>query len=167
MNLNNVLYTFEHRLLPAMFYKEKQAFIRALLQEEDILPKIFADLCNENGVENPYESEDFRLELIDLDDPEYKVIIISFPEPSEDALCYKELLFFDSYFKKPMLFTVEYSNANEALKKMLGDMGNFDLPETPFLCGWDAHGSHVNYGHCSPENDDDLRRCCKIYFGDE
>lgn len=152
MNLHQIRYTFEHKLLPQWFFEMKDKFAGMLLHEEAILYKLIDDMFKNEGQENPYTPEQFRIEAAK---PAEGIMMLKliFPEPEDEPLCYCSYLFFDNDFEKTGYFCIE--------------KGYDPDDDSPFVCAWTPEGAHVNYGICSFEGQGDFFRCVDIYMEKE
>lgn len=107
---------------------------------------VIDDIFFEEGVENPYAENEFRIEVVKCDE-EFMVIKIVFPEPEEEPLCYCSYLFVDKEMKNLKYFCIEKANGLEIA----------------FVCSRTDSGQHMNYGNCSMEDKEDYERCLSIY----
>ena len=187
MSAFDILYLLEHRLLPQWFFKEKGPFVLQLLRSETLLYEIADRLFEEEGEENPYAPDDFAVEPFSLS-AAVKGLKLIFPKPEKEPLCYRCYLFFDMSFEKVCFFCVEKS-ADAAVNTMLvlaktmlkekeaagslteeersilsGLVNGEPNAGGAFLCGWDAGGTHLNFGRCSLEGQADFEKCKEIYI---
>ena len=156
MELHQIRYLFEHKLFPLWFFENKDKLVGALLQDKDMLFKIINNIFEKEGVENPYSKEQFSVSPKRVAE-EVMALKISFPEPEQEPLCYCCYLFFDKEFVKLRYYCVEKGQETQDGEGM----------EYPFICSWMPAGTHLNYGHCTLENDEDFRRCVEIYESEE
>ncbi len=145
---------FEHRLLPQWFFEETEKLVGLVLQNKGILYQIIDDIFAKEKVKNPYSASQFDMETAKLTD-EVMMLKLTFPMPEEEPLCYCSYLFFNKGFEKLGFFCIEKGNA----------LGN--AKEEPFVCAWTQERSHVNYGTCTFENQNDFLRCADIYMEEE
>ncbi|MBE5943198.1 MAG: hypothetical protein E7264_11780 [Lachnospiraceae bacterium] len=148
-DLHGVRYMFEHRLLPGWFFDEGKQLVAMLLHEKSILFELIDDIFTKEGVENPYKKEDFDVDAAKITD-EVMMLKIIFPEPEDVPLCYCSYMFFNMDFDKIDYFCIERAEDNDST--------------CPFVCSWTQEGSHINYGRCSSENNNDLIMCADIYM---
>lgn len=147
MNVHQIRYLVEHRLLPDFFYEKKGAFIGMLLHDKENLYQIADSVFKQEGVENPYSSEQFVVESGKVDEKTL-MVKLTYPEPEEAPLCYCSYLFFDSQFQHMGFFTLEKS---------------YGLPDGQvMLCTW-TPDSHANYGQYSYEDNAAFLRSLEIY----
>lgn len=149
MNLHQIRYMFEHRLLPQWFFENKDKFVGIILQDKTVLYKMINDIFLNEELENPYTPEQFGIEAERLTE-EVMMLKIIFPEPEDEPICYCSYLFFNRDFEKTGYFCIE--------------KGNEEGQEQPFVCAWTADGTHLNYGRCSFEEHGDFLRCVEIYM---
>lgn len=149
MERHGVRYVFEHRLLPNWFYEDKDKLVGAILHDKSILFRIISDVFKEENVENPYKEEDFDAHPFKVTE-EVRGLCVEMPEPEEEPLCYRVYMIFNTDFDKLWFFTIE--KGNEAGENY------------PFVCAWDAEGSHLNLGHCSFDKNNALIRCLDIFM---
>jgi len=148
---------FEHKLLPQWFFENKDKFVGVILQDKTVLYKMINDIFQNEGMENPYISEQFDLEAEKITE-EVMMLKIIFPEPEEEPICYCSYLFFDKDFEKTSYFCIEKGN-DFCIEK-----GNEEGQSNPFVCEWTADGAHLNYGKCSFEEHEDFLKCVDIYM---
>lgn len=148
MNLQDVLYNYEHRVLPTNFYKYKSDFIALILKRKDVLYKVLSDIFDEEGVDNPYSEEDFNLEILRADET-LLVVQITFPEPMAEPLCYCSYLFVDKELENLKFFCVEKGTGIGGSQK--------------YICSWSAEGEHLNYGSYDLEANEGYLKCQSIY----
>lgn len=149
MNRHEIRYMLEHRFIPKWFFEDKGKFIGTVLHEQGILFEVIDDLFQKEGVENPYSAEDFKVMAAKITD-DVLLLRIGFPEPEEEPLCYCAYLFFDADYQKLGYYCIEKGNAES------GDL--------PFVCSWTPDEVHHNYGNCTMEGHDDLRRCMDVHM---
>ena len=152
MNLHDIRYMFEHRILSGWFYEGKSWFVGMLLNDKTVLFRIIDDIFQKEEVRNPYTEDQFGIEASKLTD-DVMVLKIILPEPEDEPLCYCCYLFFDKEFENPRYFTIEKGN------DITGKRGD----TIPFVCSWTADGTHINHGNCSLDNKADLIRCAELY----
>ncbi len=148
MTLHDILYYYEHKLLPASLYEYKSDFVAILLKQKEVLYKVLNNIFHEERVENPYTENDFKLDVLQANDS-LLVIKITFPEPIDAPLCYCSYLFIDRALENLNYFCVE---------KAAGICG-----EQKYLCSWTADGAHANYGSCDLEENEIYLKCLSIY----
>ncbi len=147
MNLHQIRYLIEHRLLPNFFYTEKEAFIGMLLNDKESLYKMADSVFRQEKVKNPYSSEQFVVESGKIDEETF-MVKLTYPEPEEEPLCYCSYLFFDSSFQYPFFFTLE--------------KGYNQPSDQVMVCAWTPN-SHLNYGQCSRKDNAAFLRCLENY----
>lgn len=152
MNTHEIRYMFEHRLLPQWFFEEKERFVGLVLQKKGILYQIIDDIFVKEKVKNPYSVEQFDMETAKITE-EVMMLKLIFPAPEEEPLCYCSYLFFNKGFEKLGFFCIEKGNTFGKIQ--------------PFVCAWTQDGSHLNYGHCTFEKQNDFLRCADIYMEQE
>ena len=144
---HSIRYFFEHRLMPDGFYKEKEKFIMLLLEDKEILFRIVDDLFNKQDFKNPYTTDQFDIGAAKLED-DVLILKVTFPEPEEEPLCYCSYMLFTTDFKKACYFCVEKGHGEGF----------------PFVCSWSSDGVHHNYGQCSLEEHDYLKKCMEVFM---
>ena len=124
-----VRYSFEHRMLPQMFYRDPSSLIE-LLTEDIGLYVAWRLHCKNFGIEIPGGNpRQFKVEQVRVDDST-SAFILTMPPPEKIAhnQCRYIFLMFDKTLKKLAYYTLEE-----------------DI-DADFICGWDANGNHLNYG---------------------
>lgn len=48
--MKDILYPFEHKLIPSVFYQKKDGFIKAVLSNKELLYQILNDMFVENEI---------------------------------------------------------------------------------------------------------------------
>ena len=150
MTVNEILYSFEHDLLPKSFFDDdRKTFIGVLAQQPNALYEIASELFRRNGQENPFSPGQFSVEPTMIN-PEVAMLKLKFPKPPVPPLCSMSLVFFDRTFEKISYFCME--KANDSWESF------------PEICSWEADGTHVNYGNESPDPDEQILKCVGIHM---
>ena len=149
MAAKEILYSFEHELLPEAFFNDRQGFLSMLLQGPNELHSIIDNLFKLSGQENPFSPSEFGVEpnMVNADVASLK---LKFPKPPEAPLCLASYVFFDRTFEKVSYFCIE--KGDEA-------SGGF-----PNVCRWEEDGTHVTYGSESYDPDEQFIRCVNIHM---
>ncbi|MCR4647348.1 MAG: hypothetical protein K5695_18395 [Oscillospiraceae bacterium] len=151
MNLHDVNYYFQHKLMPELFYEDMAQFVGTVLQQGSAwLCDVHRDLFEQGDLAFPYSEEDYAIQPVKYDDGTF-ILLISPPSPEETPLCYCIILIFDPDFSKPAFYTLEKSGSPS--RRAPG----------AYLCGWDAEGCHMNYGPFDVDPKKALTRCLQIY----
>ena len=148
MNQYKITYFFEHELLPSLFFTRTEKFVNRIANGKNALFMLMSTQCTEEGAENVYGPGDFDATPVKIAEDKL-ALIIRFPEPIGEPLCYYAVLLFDPTFKKKAYYCVE----------MADPFGESD----PFLCGWDENGRHLNFGKCKNDMNDILGRCASMF----
>ena len=143
--MKDVLYPFEHKLIPSAFYQKQDGFIKAVLSNKELLYQILNDMFVENEIENPYTPEDVSISVIKLPDTLF-VLKITYPEPEEVPLCYCSYIFFTPEFNHLAYFCVEKGEGHA------------------FLCHWTQEESHENFGEVDLDEQAQILQCLNIYL---
>lgn len=152
MQATDILYDFEHNVLPGGFFEYGSGFVGSLLQKrEKMLFGVLGDMFQNAGLDNPYSEVDFGLEVLEADE-ELVVIKILYPKPERTPLCYCGYLFVDKDFQKMRFFCLERDD--------------FMGKEDKILCEWTAKMEHFNYGACASEEQEDYKKCMEIYLNE-
>ena len=149
MDLKEVLYSFEHDLMPKWFFEEKKNFIGVVAQQPQVLHSMLGELCRRSGQENPFSPNEFGVEPAQLNE-NVAMLNIRLPKPPAAPLCLKTVVIFDKTFEKVCYFCIE--KGDDAT-------GGF-----PVVCSWEADGTHVNYGPESHDLDECVLKCVSIYM---
>ena len=150
MTVQQVLYHFQHRLLPMWFYDSPKEFAGVLSEKPEALYEIFSTLLAQGGVENTFHAGEFKAEPVDVSE-DVMAIRIKFPKPVDTLLCHGALAFFNKGFDKLSFYTVEVGEDIE---------GGF-----PVLGAWDSDGTHYTYGKVSPDPEEQIAECVEKYLG--
>lgn len=146
MDNNQILYLYEHKLLPKYYFQMKDRFVMALLNgSEEFLRGFLENLYKDENRECPFTKEQFGLKVGRLSE-KLMLVRIVFPTPETAPLCYYAFLIFDESFEKACFFTLE-RGADE--KEM-------------FLCSWNRDGQHTNYGTVGFNEEQIIKRCIAI-----
>lgn len=127
ITLERMRYFFEHDVMPRYFHEDPQVMLD-VLKERGIYP-LWSVLADENGVEYPYQEEDFSLSWYDVNGA--TVLQIGMPAPEVSPQCFRIYMVYDPATGSAGYYTIEYDNL---------------LGETAFLCAWTADRTHMNYG---------------------
>ena len=150
MTVQQVLYHFQHRLLPMWFYDSPKEFAGVLSEKDTALFEILSELLARGEAENTFRPGEFRVEPVEVNE-DTMAIKIKYPKPADAPLCFGAFCFFNKGFDKLRFFTIEKGEDIE---------GGF-----PVLGSWDADGAHSNYGKVSPDPDEQLVECIDKYLG--
>ncbi|MBO4862183.1 MAG: hypothetical protein J5535_04740 [Firmicutes bacterium] len=150
MTVQQVLYHFQHRLLPMWFYDSPKEFVGVLSEKDTALFEILSELLARGEVENTFRAGEFKAEPVEVSD-DAMALRIKYPKPQDAPLCFGAICFFNKDFDKLAFYTIEKGEDLE---------GGF-----PVLCSWDEDGSHSNYGKVSPDPDEQLVECVDNYLG--
>ena len=149
MDNKEILYSFEHDLLPKWFFETKKEFLGVICTQPQALHSILTELFARNGKENPYGPESFKVEPEQVRE-DIVMVKISFPKPPAAPLCISTIVIFDKTFEKVSYFCIE--KGDDAT-------GGF-----PVVCSWEADGRHINYGPESHDPDDCALKCVNIHM---
>ena len=127
ITLEQLRYHFEHSTMPRFFY-EDPAVMLSVLKERGTYT-MWTVLANENGVEQPWQEEDFVQRWYEFDGA--TVLQIEMPTPETSPQCFRVYMIRNEAAGTAGYYTIEYDN-------FMGD--------TAFLCGWTADMTHMNYG---------------------
>ena len=150
MTVQQVLYHFQHRLLPMWFYDSPKEFAGVLSEKPEALYEIFSTLMEQGGVENTFRAGEFKAEPLEISDT-VTAIRIKYPKPQDEPLCFGALAFFNKDFDKLHFFTMEKGEDIEGI--------------FPVLCSWDSNGEHFSHGTVSLDPDEQLLECVNMYIG--
>lgn len=148
MDVNDVLFELEHRIIPNLFYEDPMGFITMARERADYLYETFGGMCSDKHIDNPYSIEQFNMESAIID-REVVVARLTFPEPGTGPLCYRIYLMADQEGKRPLCFTAEQGEER--------DGGALQV------CLSTANGEHIKCGRCGMEEGADLLRCLSVY----
>lgn len=143
--MKDILYPFEHKLIPSVFYQKQDVFIKAVLSNKELLYQILNDMFIENEIENPYTPEDVPISVIKLHDTLF-VLKITYPEPEEVPLCYCSYIFFTPEFNHLAYFCVEKGEGYA------------------FLCRWTQEESHEKFGEVAMDEQGQILQGLNIYL---
>ncbi|MBQ7522536.1 MAG: hypothetical protein IJU14_06630, partial [Clostridia bacterium] len=148
------MYFFEHKILPYYFYTYRSSFVIALLEDGNFIYQLMDGLWEDDGEDNNfYTEDDFGCELV-YSKYDINVIMIEYPSPEKELLCFHTFLFFDISFERPLFVTVESVTTSTE-------------NSVPFLCSWtpDKNGDfvHLVYHRCSLNNKENFFNALAIY----
>lgn len=132
VTLKQARYYFEHNALPRYFYEDPANMLDVLGRVG--VYRLWCSLADENGVDYPYQAEDFT-ENRYVTDGGATLLQIVMPKPEDKPLCFRIYLAYDPETGKAGYYTAEYEN-------LLGD--------DCFICGWTEAHDHVNFGGAAP-----------------
>ena len=141
MTLVELRYYFEHKLLPRYYFENTISFVSEIFQayREDVesnsnpLFDMISELAENQGIELPYSEDQFKVEIIVLDEDNV-MFRICMPEPEEPILCSEiYLVFCIEDFSTKRFFTVELLERKW-------------LRKTYCLCEWEEDDFHGNHG---------------------
>lgn len=134
--LAQLRYSFEHGMLPIVFYEQPEAMLNAI--EQFGIYSLWASFCAQNGLLPAYIPEDFSAHRYSCDDGT-AIVQLEMPDPFGNTLCERIYFIYNADSGNTAYFTVEYN-------EMLGGMN--------FLCGWTKSRRHVNYDSLTPLDGD-------------
>ncbi len=120
-------YHFEHSALPRYFYDDPANMLQVL--EEKGVYRLWTSLADENGVEYPYQAEDYAVHLYETGDGA-TVMQIEMPRPEVEPQCYRAYMIYRPATGDAAYYTVEYEGL---------------LGESALLCGWSKALEHTVY----------------------
>lgn len=126
--LAQLRYYFEHNALPRYFYEDPANTMDVLAEVGAFT--LFASLGDENGIAYDYTEADFGQNLYAAADGT-RVLQLDLPRPEVSPQCFRLYMFYNPDTQAAAYYTIEYENL---------------LGESAMLCGWDADGTHRNYG---------------------
>ncbi len=130
--INEVLYHFEHRLLPDLVYRAEQDYKPVLIEHPEVLYTMFDKMCKDKEIENTYKESDFSTQAFRFDD-EWLCIVIDFPAPDRPPLGVQAYMIFDKEGKRCGYYILE--------------LGKNEKDEIcGYICAWDENGNHGSYG---------------------
>lgn len=130
----NILYGFEHQLLPNWAYTVPEFFNDLINNgEKTTLYRAARNVYEKQGVEFPFTEDDFSGFHTRLD-VDTVAILMRFPQPQEAPLCYCAFIFMDTSTKQIAYYTLE---------KGIDPISGKDMQ---FLCSWDANKRHREHG---------------------
>ncbi|MBQ1827320.1 MAG: hypothetical protein II126_05045 [Erysipelotrichaceae bacterium] len=129
----NIMYEFEHRLLPKWILTSG-AFHNDLFKNgaRATLYGALKSVYENRKEEMPYKPEDFN-GLNFQPDENTVVYMLKLPDPTEVPLCYRMYMFRDLQTGQTACYTIEKGT-------------DIDGSELRFLCEWNNEGKHINYG---------------------
>ena len=147
---HQIRYFFEHKLLPQLFFEDKGKFVNAVLGDEGLLFRALDGIFQKEGLDNPYSSDQLEASVETIAG-DISILIIRYPDPEEEPLCYCSFLFFDAKFKNLGFYSLERG----------GDLSGDGIP---FICSWSEEGDHINHGNCLLDEHEALLKCADIYM---
>ena len=145
-----VMYQFQHKLMPSWFYEEPKEFVGVNCMQNTALYEILSEMFRRAGLDNPYSPGQFSVESGEVNE-NIGMLRIKFPKAQEEHLCHGAICFFDKGFKYTGYFTIEKGK---------------DVDEAfPVLCSWSKEGEHFGYGKVSPDPDEQLMECISVFMG--
>lgn len=147
MELTNLRYSLEHKLLPIWFYEQKDAFIETLKKEKGKFPyMVMAELCAKENQKMPYTAASYAIETYALSN-DIAMTIMQMPAPNGFTLCRRVYFVYDCTFENPLYYTSE--------KSFNGQFA---------LCAWTQTAEHVNYGPAPMNVDTERQKVKDLYF---
>ncbi len=147
MELANLRYSLEHKLLPIWFYDHKDAFVETLKKDGGKFPcMVMTELCAKGGQQMPYTEASYTVENHDLGN-DMGMLVLNMPAPNGFTLCRRVYFVYDYAFEKLLYYTSEQS---------------FD--DRFALCAWTQTAEHVNYGPAPNEPKAERERVKELYF---
>ena len=151
MNLHDVNYYYQHKLLPRLFFEDREQFVGTALERGSTwFCNVHRELFEQFELAFPYSEEDYNIQPVKQEDGTLLLLFVP-PAPEETPLCYCIILIFDPDFKKLAYYTLEKSGSPS--RRAPG----------AYLCGWNAEECHMNYGPFDVEPKKALHRCLQIY----
>lgn len=160
MTLFELRYYFEQQLLPKYYFENELSFVWEMFEayredtEYDSNPlfDMISKLAEKQGVELPYSQEQFKGEIIALDEDEL-MIRICLPEPEDVMLCSDIYL----VFSVDDMLTKRYFTVELLERKW--------LRKTYCLCERREDGFHSNHGIISNNIKKREDKMIQLYYG--
>lgn len=146
MSVHQIMYAYQHKILPRNFYEFKQDFVALLLNRSEVLYRVLDDIFSEEGIENPYKEEEFKVKPMEINE-KYLSVKLEFPVPAKEPLCYESYIFVDKDLQNLSYFCVECGSE----------------PDIAFICSWTEKGQHLNYSNCIYDEQECYNKCLNIY----
>ena len=136
----NILYEFEHRLLPTWSYRSDQFYNDLInIGEKKTLYTAAKNVYDSQKMEFPFTEEDFGGFHVRLD-VDTVVALLRLPQPQETPLCYCAFIYMDVNTNRIAYYTLEKGT------------DPVDGRDMQFLCGWDSEGNHKQYHNFHTDN---------------
>lgn len=130
--LGKLRYEIEHNVMKKIFFNYTKKFIMKI-REEGVAYDLYKSLFEANGMDFPYEKDEFSMDELKLGDNTF-LLLLELPKPEYVPLCYRMYFIYKDDFSDTAMFTIER-----------GISGGF-------LCSWNKEGVHNNYlNMASPE----------------
>lgn len=133
-NLYQARYFVEHKLLPEVLFKTRDAFINKISeQKEELVYAMMEDVCTKRGLSMPYKKEEYHFTGKKIND-EYIFFTVVMPEAKYVLNCEKVYFVFNKDLSVLRYITIERSKGKEYV------FGEWRESKD--------HLIHANYGVC-------------------
>lgn len=144
MDITNVRYQFEHKMLPLMFYATRQDFFKSVDNNPELAYQVMKTICIGANMKIPYANNDFEFSFLKGYD-RITILRLKLPEPERTPLCERIYFVTDDKWHKFCYYTIE--------KGFFGENR---------LCGWEqSPDMHINYGTCT--KDTEVKKILEIF----
>lgn len=148
---SGIRYFIEHQLTRNWFFQEGQTFTAVLAERSDVYPAMVRHVYRENGIDCPYTDDMFHIAALHLEGDVYCISIVM-PEPEQEGDCRQIMMMYREDFSRRSYYTIEYGES------MLSDQ------KLSWCCEWSEEGEHLNYGQCTPDPLECIRKCYDIFL---
>lgn len=154
MDFARCMYMVENVIVPKFFFEQTEDLVVNLMNDDELLMSFVDKAVEDTDFTNPYKPEDFKVSVNKIANQIY-MIIIDYPEPEREPLCYSCVLIFDEGFKHRRLFSLE--------------KGDSEAGRVPHICEWTPDRetgelTHVNFGMGVDDYDENIRKCIRLFL---
>ena len=146
---DRAMYEFEHGLMPALLFGDKEAFINGIKTDPDRINEAFHTFMKAKRFDTEFSKETITIEFTSIEEG-VECAIIKFPQPRVEPLCHEAYIVY------------------EAKGEQISECSYFCLERgktivsNPFLCRWIKHKGHVNYGQIAYDRDTIIKKIKEV-----
>ena len=141
-------HSFEHQMLRDYYMKNPKAFVETLLEDPEVLFRMYDSVCRKYGEKNLYQPEQYSVKMMTAPDGTV-ALKLTMPTPEEAPECYRIYAFLAEADEVPGYFTIEHVQGHG--------------PEGAFLCRWLKDRSWLHLSDDVDDDENEFLRCAEEF----
>ena len=141
-------HSFEHQMLRDYYMKNPKAFVETLLEDPEVLFRMYDSVCRKYGEKNLYQPEQYSVKMMTAPDGTV-ALKLTMPTPEEAPECYRIYAFLAEADEVPGYFTIEHVQGHG--------------PEGAVLCRWLKDRSWLHLSDDVDDDENEFLRCAEEF----